>query len=117
MRTEHPAQDLETWSYQTDQPFELEILRKIAARLPAGVYRAKGILHAIEVPDRQVVLQVVGRRVDLSIGEPWRPGERRSRIVAIGATGATDADELRARFEGCLAASGAARSGGEQRVS
>ena len=58
--------------------------------------------------DRPVVLQVVGRRVDLSIGEPWRAGERRSRIVAIGAAGATDADELRARFEGCLAVPGAA---------
>ena len=102
------TQDLETWSYRTDEPLALETLREVAARLPASVYRAKGIVHAIEVPDRQVVLQVVGRRVDLSIGEPWRAGERRSRIVAIGAAGATDADELRARFDGCLAAPGAA---------
>ena len=32
----------ESWSYETDRPLSLDALRKTAAKLPAGVYRAKG---------------------------------------------------------------------------
>ena len=97
------TQALETWSYQADRPFELEAIRAAASRLPANIYRAKGILHGADVPDRQVILQVVGRRVDLSLGEAWTDREHRSRIVAIGARGATSTDALAAAFDACLA--------------
>jgi G3E family GTPase len=96
------TQPLDTWSYQTDQPLSVEALRDAAAHLPANVYRAKGIVQAIEVPDRPVILHVVGRRVDLSTGDRWSDQPHRTRIVAIGASGATDTATLKATFDACI---------------
>ena len=96
------TQALGTWSLETDQAFELDALRNAAAHLPAGIYRVKGIVQGAEVVGRPVILHVVGRRVDLSLGAAWNAGERRSRIVAIGARGAIDGG-LDAFFDGCLA--------------
>ena len=105
------TQSLDTWSFETGRSFRIEALRHAAGRLPAGVYRAKGIIDTVEFPDRPVVLHVVGRRVDLSVGQPWQSGpsgppgpsgERRSRIVAIGAPGAIEGG-LSTFFADCLA--------------
>jgi len=91
-----------TWSYETDQPISLEALRETASRLPAGIYRAKGIIYAADEPNRRVVLQVVGRRVDISIEDMWRGRPARTQIVLIGAPGAIDADALRDKFQQCI---------------
>ena len=100
------TQSLATWTYQTDHPLSLEALRAAASRLPADVYRAKGIVHTTEVAGQAVILQVVGRRVDLSAGPAWNGGEPRTRIVAIGAHGATDAPGLTSLFDACIATNG-----------
>ena len=34
-----------TWSYETDQPLSLEALREAASKLPANIYRAKGVIY------------------------------------------------------------------------
>ena len=39
----------------------------------------------MEHPERRVVVQAVGRRVDMSVGEAWGEGTPSTRIVAIGA--------------------------------
>ena len=96
---------LATWTYQTDDPLSLEALRAAAARLPADVYRAKGIVHTAEVAGQPVTLQVVGRRVDLSAGQAWNGEPPRTRIAAIGARGATDAAGMRTLFDTCIARS------------
>jgi G3E family GTPase len=96
------SQALETWSFETDEPLDLASLRDVAAHLPAGIYRAKGIVKASEIADRSVILHVVGRRVDLSTGAPWAGSERRTRIVAIGARGALG-DGLASLLRDCLA--------------
>jgi hypothetical protein len=44
----------------------------------------------LDAPDRRAVLQVVGRRVDISMGEAWGQRGPRTEIVAIGATGSID---------------------------
>jgi G3E family GTPase len=90
-----------TWTYETDQPMSLRLLEKAAARLPAGVYRAKGIVRTAEQPESRAVLQVVGKRVDLALSEAWGGGPRGTRIVVIGAEGAVEGDALRALFDGC----------------
>jgi len=77
-------------------------LRETASRLPAGIYRAKGIIYAADEPNRRVVLQVVGRRVDISIEDLWRGRPARTRIVVIGAPGEIDADALRDKFQQCI---------------
>ena len=94
---------LATWTYQTDCPLSLEALRAAASRLPADVYRAKGIVHTAEIASQPVTLQVVGRRVDLSTGQAWNGEPPRTRIVAIGARGATDAAQMKTLFDACIA--------------
>lgn len=102
-RHDHSRHDgqFESWSFTTDSPVSLDALRRAASRLPVGVYRAKGVIYTADAPDRRAILQVVGRRVDISLAEPWGDRARCTRLVAIGARGSFDEDELRAAFDGC----------------
>ncbi len=96
-----------TWSYESDRPVSLEALRRmIRNELPGTVYRCKGVVYAADAPDRRAVLQVVGRRAEVSLDGEWGDRPRRTRIVAIGAPGGVDGDELRKRFDGCSIESG-----------
>ncbi len=97
-----PSKTFSTWSYESDRPLSLEALREAASKLPGTVYRAKGVIYTSDTPERRAVLQVVGRRVDISLGDEWGERERRSRIVAIGAAGAIDGETLRGTFGNCL---------------
>ena len=91
-----------TWSYQTDEPLSLETLRELARKLPASIYRCKGVINSSEEPHRRTVLQVVGKRVDLTLENELGDRKPLSRIVAIGARDTLDADVLRKTFEKCL---------------
>ena len=97
------ANEFSTRRYETALPLSLERLREAASKLPASVYRAKGVVHASESPDRRAVLQVVGKRVDVELTDEWGDRPRRTRIVAIGAQGGIDEHDLHAKFESCLA--------------
>jgi len=90
-----------TWSYETDQPLSLEALREVASKLPADIYRAKGVIYATDAPERRAVLQVVGRRVDITLEGEWNGRRQVTQIVAIGAAGAIDGAALQAAFEKC----------------
>lgn len=91
-----------TWSYETDKPLSLEALRETARKLPGSVYRCKGVVYAAEEPDWRVVLQVVGRRADVSLLDEWNDRTPRTQIVAIGAAGAVDAEILQQKFDECI---------------
>jgi G3E family GTPase len=91
-----------TWSYETDQPLALDALRDTLRKLPGTVYRAKGVIYTTDVPQRRAVLQVVGRRVDISIHDEWGSRAQRTQIVAIGAPGSIDADLLQNTFASCI---------------
>lgn len=91
-----------TWSYQTDQPLALEELRENLRKLPGSVYRAKGVVYSTDAPQRRAVLQVVSRRVDISIQEEWGQRARRTQIVVIGAAGTIDASLLEKTFASCI---------------
>jgi G3E family GTPase len=95
------SQVFRTWSYETDQPLSLDALRESASKLPATVYRCKGVVHTVEEPDRRAILQVVGKRVDIAVEEEWNGGERSTRIIAIGAHDGVDGPALREVFDGC----------------
>ncbi len=88
-----------TWSYETRHPLSLEALREAASKLPAGIYRAKGVIYAVDAPKRRAVLQVVGRRVDIALADEWCERAPRTKIVAIGAVGALDGEALRKMIE------------------
>lgn len=46
-----------TWSYETNRPLSLEGLRETARKLPGNIYRAKGVAHTSDAPDRRAVLR------------------------------------------------------------
>ena len=95
------SQVFKTWSYETDQPLSLEALRESASKLPASVYRCKGVVHTVEEPDRRAILQVVGKRVDIAVEEEWNGRERSTSIIAIGAHDGVDGPALREAFDRC----------------
>src|SRR5208337_3184951 len=87
-----------TWSYVTDQPLKLEALRKTMRKLPGTVYRAKGVVYTADSPKQRSVLQVVGRRVDISLQDEWRERTPRTQIVVIGAANRLDPAMLNQQF-------------------
>jgi G3E family GTPase len=99
---EHDATVFSTWSYETDQPLALDGLREAIGKLPGNVYRAKGIIYSTEAPQRRAVLQVVGRRADISIQDEWGDRVPRTQILAIGAAGGMDAGLLAETFASCV---------------
>jgi len=104
--TDH-GQTFSTWSYQTDQPISLEALTQmVKKRLPGNIYRCKGVVYAAENPERRAILQVVGRRSDVALGEEWNGGAPRTQIVAIGAPGSIDPEALTHQFDSCLSGNG-----------
>jgi G3E family GTPase len=102
-----PAHDhgatFSTWSFETDRLVSLDALQETVRRkLPASIYRCKGIIQTAETPELRTVLQVVGRRTEVSVSGTWGDKVPRTRIVAIGAPGAIDAADLNALFGHCL---------------
>jgi G3E family GTPase len=99
-RNDH-TQVFRTWSYEAEEPLSLEAVREAARKLPASVYRCKGVVHTAEEPGRRVILQVVGKRVDIAVGDEWNGREPRTRIIAIGAHDGVDGASLREVFDRC----------------
>ena len=93
---------LSTWSYETTRPLSLEALREATKRLPANVYRCKGVVYTSDAPDQRVILQVVGKRVEISVAHHWGEQQPCTRLVAIGEHGAMNDDALREGFDRCL---------------
>ncbi len=102
---EHAHHDslFDTWSFETTRPIALAALRQAALALPSSIYRCKGVIHTAEAPARRSILQVVGRRVDLTLELPWGNRVPRTQIVVIGARGSVESDLLQSIFEGCIA--------------
>ena len=92
----------ETWSYESCRPMSLEALREMVQRkLPVSVYRCKGIVFAADSPDKRLALQVVGRRTEISELDGWGERTPRTQVVAIGSS--IDAEDLKIKFDACLA--------------
>ncbi len=91
----------QTWSFESDRPFSLELLRQMVRReLPASIYRCKGIIYAAGSPGKRYALQIVGRRTEIFELDDWGERTPRTQIVAIGA--AIDAGELNDKFDACI---------------
>jgi G3E family GTPase len=98
------VQTFETWKYESAKPLSLEALREAVARLPVGIYRAKGVVFANEARQRRVILQVVGRRVDISLANEWKNRSPCTQIVVIGAPGSLTHAAMRELFDEAIAA-------------
>jgi G3E family GTPase len=92
-----------TWSYETIRPLSLETLREAAGKLPGNIYRAKGVVYTSHAPDRRAVLEVVGKRVDITLENERGDRTPRTQIVVIGARGTVDGQGLREKFDHCVA--------------
>lgn len=90
-----------TWHYGDAEPLLFKRVRRAIDRLPLGIFRAKGFVHLHEVPDRRGLLQMVGSRARLTIGEPWGAETPRTDLVFIGEAGAIEPAKLRAAFDAC----------------
>jgi G3E family GTPase len=101
---QHHTSTFSTWSFETDRPLSLDALRSAASKLPANIYRAKGVVYSSDAPDRRAVLQVVGKRVDISLQDEWGGRPPLTQIVAIGSPDGIDASALQDRFEQCFSA-------------
>lgn len=91
-----------TWHYVCDRPFTLNAFRRTILNLPPAIFRAKGVVYLAEVPQRRAVLQVVGTRVQVTVGEPWGDQSPQTQMVFIGVPGAMPETALRAAFDQCL---------------
>lgn len=88
-----------TWTVERTDPVSRHGLEHFARGLGADVYRAKGFVRLQEDPERCYLFQHVGRRWSLEPGAEWGDEPRRTRIVVIGRTGATDVGPLEALLE------------------
>ncbi|MDX2078397.1 MAG: GTP-binding protein [bacterium] len=91
-----------TWSWATDKALSLQKLREMFEELPTTIYRAKGVIYLADVPNRLVVLQMVGKRASLTIAGEWGADVPRTQIVMISSFGGIHSDTLRAQLEGCI---------------
>jgi G3E family GTPase len=91
-----------TWSYTGNEPLSRRLLERMIKReLPETVYRCKGFIHLGDDPEYRYVLQVVGRRIDLTQDRPWGDQPPGNRVVAIAHRLIRDTDFLAGFFEAC----------------
>ncbi|MGG6296231.1 CobW family GTP-binding protein [Leptolyngbya sp. AN02str] len=85
-------------SFQSDRPFAIKAFQDfLDNKLPASVFRAKGILWFEESPRRHI-FHLSGKRFSLDDSE-WK-GPRKNQLVLIGQN--LDHDTLRSQLEACL---------------
>jgi G3E family GTPase len=90
-----------TWHYSDPEPLVFKSVRRALDKLPLGIFRAKGFVHLHNFPERRGLLQMVGSRARLTIGEPWGDESPRTDLVFIGEAGTTEPAQLQAMFEAC----------------
>ncbi|MFQ3634168.1 CobW family GTP-binding protein [Roseiflexus sp.] len=94
--------EFDTWSYVNERPFSLKKLRRTLEELPETIFRGKGIIYLAETPKRRAILQIVGVRITVLVGEPWDDATPETQLVFIGTPGGIDHDRLTAAFDACL---------------
>lgn len=92
-----------TWSYVSARPFTLSAFRQVILDLPPAIFRGKGVVYLAEVPQRKAILQLVGVRVHVTVGEPWGDEVPQTQMVFIGLPDGVDEALLHVAFDRCLA--------------
>lgn len=92
-----------TWAWESEKQVVLSEIRSVLSNLPGSIFRAKGIIYAREVPDKQIILQLVGNRVSLTEGNSWGDSTPKNQIALIGDISAVDKGLLTEQFEQCYA--------------
>jgi len=80
----HADEIFATWDWTLDdEPTTRAAIEAMMSELPDTVVRAKGFVWLDDEPDRQMILQRVGKRWTLRPGQAW-PAKPGSQIVFIG---------------------------------
>lgn len=88
------AAKFSTTMLRSDLAVNLSGLRDAIKGLPGEVYRVKGFVYSEEDPEHRIVVQVVGKRIDIARDGKWGTNKPETRLVAIGAPGAVSEDTL-----------------------
>ncbi len=97
------AETFVTWTFETSECLSLEALREmVKRRLPADIYRCKGIVNSVEHPEHRAVLQCVGRRTEVRLYGTWQDQIPKTQIVAIGPPGGVSPNTLNDLFQSCV---------------
>ena len=88
----HPSNagkpQFKTWRFESLDPLpSLPYINHLLQQLPAGIIRVKGIVYLRDMPDRQIVVHRVGKRIDVQPGMPWEDNRPKTQLVAIGLPG------------------------------
>lgn len=90
------------WTFESNKGLDFEALEEMVKRkLPSWVYRCKGIIFNPEAESKQII-QIVGRRVNITYEELYSKGPMVSQIVAIGNKNELKGDVLTELFEACV---------------
>jgi len=92
-----------TWHWTSDEPLAMSRLRQVIEDLPTSIYRAKGVIYLQETPDQRAILQVVGRRVSLTMGTPWGDDSPHTQLVMIGSQDNLNTATVASQLESCIA--------------
>ncbi|MGO1120428.1 CobW family GTP-binding protein [Rhodovibrionaceae bacterium A322] len=85
-----------TTMVKSSVPLSLNLLKGAIKKLPGSVYRLKGFVFSQEDPEYRMIVQVVGKRIDIARDEPWGNREPENLLVAIGAPDSLDEASLKA---------------------
>lgn len=88
------ASRFETWTYERKRPFEYRKLLPRLTSLPSAIYRAKGVLSLVEREGKEIVVQIVGKRLWLKTLGEWTEDRAKTSLVVIGEKGEVDFDAL-----------------------
>jgi G3E family GTPase len=92
------ADGFESLSFQSDRPFAVHKFQEFLERLPASIYRGKGLLW-IHESDKRHIFHLVARR--FSLDESRWDGPMTNKLVLIGRN--LDRAQLRQQLDACLA--------------
>ncbi len=88
-------------SFQSEQPFALDLFQAFLDQLPDGIFRAKGLLW-FDAYEEQYIFQMSGQRYSLDID--LRPGRtKRNQLVLIGRN--LNTEQIQVQLNSCLCSS------------
>lgn len=90
-----------THVFESDAPLSFEAVKAALKQLPMGVYRMKGVVRFCEQPDRRSLVQLVGKREQVTFGALWGSDAPRTRLVFIGTPAETTAAVIDPIFRAC----------------
>lgn len=92
-----------SWSYSSEHPLSIRLVRETLKQLPVTIMRAKGLVYIAEAPDRRVIMHIVGRRISLTMGDAWGSESPRTQIVVISTPNGINCELMNMQFDACQA--------------